>query len=272
MAFALSITNLLDALQQPGCPICRLFRQASQRAIESFLWENVNEPDVRQGIIASYGFCNAHTRVMVAQELYTSSIALGTNIIYEHLGRLAAQELKDLRPGADGRPSVWAQIKRFSIRCIGWLKQRIKFQSGQLDAALPLQPRGSCPACQAGNNAALNSLHVLCEEITRQSDLREKYLASDGLCLNHIRPAIQLYARRFPDAVRLLVDDSVSRLTGQSAAMKEYIRKSNWSYRDEKTTEAEGTAWRKTLTFFTGLPPASFTHQVDRDSPDSETV
>ncbi len=45
--------------------------------------------------------------------------------------------------------------------------------------------------------------------------------------------------------------------------MKEYIRKANWAYRDEKLTEEEDTAWRKTLTFFTGYPRDSFIYKVD---------
>src|SRR5512133_3525374 len=100
MAFALAVNNLLEALKKPGCPTCRIFRQASERALESFLWENVNEPDVRQGILNSYGFCPTHTRVMVAREMFTSSLPVGTNIIYEHLGRVVANELKALRPGS----------------------------------------------------------------------------------------------------------------------------------------------------------------------------
>jgi hypothetical protein len=254
MAFALSITNLLDAMQQPGCPICRLFRQASRRAVESFLWENVNEPDVRQGIIDSYGFCSPHTRMMAAQELYTSSIALGTNIIYEHLGRITARELEQLRSAGGSSEGM-----DLGDRLRGWLKNL----GLPVKGAKQLQPRGICPVCEVGNNAALNSLHVLCEEIISQNDVREKYLASDGVCLNHMRAAIELHSRRFPGGVRVLIDDTVERLNSQSASMKEYIRKSNWTYRDEKATEAEDTAWRKTLTFFTGLPAAAFTHKED---------
>ncbi len=56
MAFALAVNNLLEAMKKPGCPICRVSRQAAERALESFLWENVNEPDVRQGILDSLGF------------------------------------------------------------------------------------------------------------------------------------------------------------------------------------------------------------------------
>jgi hypothetical protein len=45
--------------------------------------------------------------------------------------------------------------------------------------------------------------------------------------------------------------------------MKEFIRKNNWAYRDEALSEAEDTAWRKTLGFITGLPGTVFTHKTD---------
>lgn len=100
MAFALSVNNLLEAMKKPGCPICRVSRQAAERALESFLWENVNEPNVRQGILNSLGFCLSHTRLMVAPELVTSGLPLGTNFIYEHLGRQVAGSLRRLRSGS----------------------------------------------------------------------------------------------------------------------------------------------------------------------------
>ena len=61
----------------------------------------------------------------------------------------------------------------------------------------------------------------------------------------------------------LVIDETVQRLESQSKDMKEYIRKNNWTYRDEKLTEEEDTAWRKTLGFFTGYPGESFTYKVD---------
>ncbi len=254
MAFALAVNNLVDAMKKPGCPACRIFRQASERALESFLWENVNEPDVRQGILASYGFCPQHTRVMVAREMFTSSLPLGTNIIYEHLGRVVAGELKTLRPGpASGAIQGLSGGVRGLLEKIGLAKK----------GGGPLHPRGECPACTSGNNGALNALHVLCEEITRQDEVRTVYLASDGLCLPHLRDAIERHSASFPKAVQLLIDDSVRRLESQSKDMKEYIRKANWAYRDEKLTEAEDTAWRKTLTFFTGFAGESFIYKVE---------
>lgn len=255
MAFALAVNNLIDALKQPGCAICRIERLGARRALESFLWENVNEPDVRQGILDSYGFCPPHTRVMVAQELYTSSLPLGTNIIYEHLGRVVAGELKQLRPG-----TVAGAVSGAGSGIRKWLQKL-----GLAKTAGPLQPRGECPACTAAGNAGRNSLHVLCEEIQRAAtaDVRDAYLASDGLCLPHLRAAIETQSARFPDAVRLLIDDTVQRLETLSKHMKEYIRKNNWAYRDEKLTEEEDTAWRKTLTLITGYPGESFTYRAE---------
>jgi hypothetical protein len=255
MAFALAVNNLIDAMKKPGCPVCRIFRQSSERALESFLWENVNEPDVRQGILDSYGFCPMHTRVMVAREMFTSSLPLGTNIIYEHLGRVVAGELKTLRPGsAAGGVSGLNGSIRGVLEKIGLARK----------GGGPLRPRGECPACTAGNNGALNALHTLCEEIPRPGgEVRSVYLESDGLCLPHLREAIERHSSPFPKAIQLLVDESVKRLESQSKDMKEYIRKANWAYRDEKLTEAEDTAWRKTLTFFTGYAGESFIYKVE---------
>lgn len=253
MAFALAVNHLIDAMKAPGCPICGLFREAAGRAVDSFLWENVNDPQVRQGIIDSYGFCRPHTRLMVAREIFTSSVPLGTNIIYEQLGRLVASELDSLRPVGSGESGGLGEKLRT------WLNDSGLGKPG----GGVLQPRGVCPVCKAGENSALNSLHVLCDELGNQGDVYKAYQESDGLCLDHLRASIELHAGRFPEAVRLLVDQTVSRLTEQSAHMKEFIRKANWSYRDEKVSEAEDLAWRKTLTFFTGYPGDAFTHKAD---------
>jgi hypothetical protein len=253
MAFALAVNNLVEAMKKNGCPVCRIGRQGAQRALESFLWENVNEPDVRQGILDSYGFCPQHTRVMVAQELFSSSLPLGTNIIYEHLGRVVANELKGLKPGS-------------ALGAANQVGSGLRKLLGSSKASGPLHPRGECPACTSENNAESNSLHVLCEELQRehkQGDVRDVYFSSDGLCLAHIRDASERHGARFPKAVGLLIDDAVKRLGSQSKDMKEYIRKNNWAYRDEKLTEEEDTAWRKTLTFFTGFAGDSFTYKVE---------
>jgi hypothetical protein len=136
----------------------------------------------------------------------------------------------------------------------------------------PLHPRGECPACTAGNNGANNALHVLCEELQKKGEVQTIYLRSDGLCLPHLREAIERHSGSFPKSIQLLIDETVQRLESQSKDMKEYIRKANWAYRDEKLSEAEDTAWRKTLSFFTGFAGESFIYKVDEGSGISQSV
>lgn len=256
MAFAIAVNNLIEAMKKPGCPACRIHRQAAERALVSFLWENVNEPDIRQGILDSYGFCLDHARVMVAQELLSSSIPLGTNIVYEHLGRVVAKKLRSIRPSPltssfGGLSSFLSRARKLFARVVSLEKQG------------PLKTRGACPACEAGDRAVTNSMHVLCEEIQNKTDVVAVYLNSSGLCFAHLRFVIDVYSGLFPNVVAFLIDTSASRLENQSRDMKEFLRKHNWSYRDEKLTEAEDTAWRKTLGFFTGLPESTFSHKTD---------
>jgi hypothetical protein len=253
MTFALTLSHLKDSLQASGCPICRMAHRAAEQSMAAFLWENVNDPQVRQTIFASYGFCPQHTQLFVAKELLESATVLGVNILYEHLGRSVAHEvnaLKHTKPGLGG-----------------WLRSLFgSFGKGKLSAsrAPVLPPHALCPVCISSHQAALNALSDLFEEIERGTpDIQDSYLASDGLCLEHLRQGIQAYSRPHPGAADFILEDTVTRLTRQSGQMKEYIRKNNWEYRDEKLTQAESEAWRKTLTFFTGYSGAKFTHNLE---------
>ncbi|MGD9495428.1 MAG: hypothetical protein AB7Y46_03855 [Armatimonadota bacterium] len=38
---------LVDALGQPGCPVCRLADRAARRLLEALLWEHITDSAVR---------------------------------------------------------------------------------------------------------------------------------------------------------------------------------------------------------------------------------
>ena len=56
MAFALSVVKLEEAIIQPGCPICRLKADASQKSARTFLFENTLDPGLRTQIMAKPRF------------------------------------------------------------------------------------------------------------------------------------------------------------------------------------------------------------------------
>jgi hypothetical protein len=245
MAFALSIVKLEAALKKPGCPVCRMAHEAAEQSIDSFLWENTNDPRTRQPINDAYGFCPEHTRLLVAKERMTSGPVLGVNIIYGLLAKNVARELQALERAVGDAPALAARLP---------LRKRKPV----------LEPKGRCPVCSLQEESAANVLGTLFELFDgAEGEFQATYREADGLCLAHLRQGLELYRGEHPRAAKTLIAETVARLQRQQTEMAEYVRKHNWEYRDEKMTPAEQTAWLHTLTFFTGLPESKFDHKVD---------
>lgn len=250
MAFALSLIKIEEALKQEGCPACRLEHNAARMSIDSFLWENVNDPQMRGTINDALGFCPEHTRMLVAAELFNSGHVLGVNLIYELLAKIAAEDLKHYpTPG--------------KARSISGLAARVRRRIPH--STHLLQAKTRCPACLTAEKYGLNSLGDLFETLQdeQRADFRALYQASGGLCLNHLRRGIAHYEEQYPAAVRYLVQNTVERLENQRGEMLAYIDKQDWNQRDEKLSHAEATAWLKTLAFFTGLPQDRFSFRSE---------
>jgi hypothetical protein len=251
MAFALSIVRLEEALKNPGCPVCRLEHEAAIQSIDSFLWENTNDPVVRKPINDAYGFCPQHTRLLVAKEMMTSGPVLGVNIIYALLAKNVSQDLQEIRHKGGG--------------ITGWRTRSSKpgiFSAGKHQPLLA--PASRCPVCvlteESGNNVLATLFEILDAKEARFIDA---YQHSSGLCLQHLRNGLEQQRNHHAFAAGFLIDDTVKRLDAQRAQMQEYLRKHNWEYRDEKMTPDEQVAWLHTLTFFTGLPETRFDHKIE---------
>lgn len=242
MPFALTAVQLEEAMKKPGCPVCRLAEESAQKSADGFLYENLTSPEVRQPIIKARGFCPEHTRLLVAIEMSSSGPVLGINYIYEQLARLVAEELKAQAP----------ETKKAFSR----LRKRLQPER----APLP-----GCPLCELVQQSGANLLQALFEELEgKNSKARFAYAQSGGLCYAHLSKGLSENSAAFPAASKYLLDQTNERLTAQSAAMREYIRKHDWHYREEKISTSEMTAWKHTLTFFTGLPEDQFNHKIEK--------
>ncbi len=242
MAFALTIVQIEEALKQPGCAICSLSVNAVRKSADGFLYENALNPLVREPILKARGFCPEHTRLLAAIELSSDGSTLGINQIYGQLALAVTDELA-------------AAVKPRRITALpAWLKTGHKSN--------PLPP---CPLCKLGEESAVNYLSALFEELELEnSATRAIYSQSDGLCYAHLRSGIHLHASSYPDATQFLVEHTGRQLTELSAQMQEYIRKHDWHYREEKVSPEESNAWKRTLSFFTGLPVEKFTHNFEK--------
>jgi hypothetical protein len=241
MPFALTAVQLDEAMKKPGCPVCRLAEESVQKSASGFLYENSMNPEVRQPIIEARGFCPDHTLLLVAVEMSSSGPVLGINYIYEQLARLVADELTAQKPSVPGFSKV---LKYFQ-------------------PSTP--PLPVCPLCEHEKQSATNLLQALFEELEEDTSVtRNAYAQSEGLCYSHLTSGLRENSPLYPASSKFLIDQTKERLTAQSAEMREYIRKHDWHYRDEKISPSELTAWKKVLTFFTGLPEYQFNHKIEK--------
>jgi hypothetical protein len=252
MAFALSIVKLMEALEKPGCVVCRMEHDAAIHSLTTLLWESTTDPQSRQEINQAYGFCPEHLRNFVAIELSKSGPPLGTNLIYELLAKNVSSDLSGIQRTAKVNRKLRDLLAKFNIH--------LKYPRTEN----VLHPKEPCPGCETVRITGENTLSTLCEVITRKD---EKFLAayekSDGICFNHLRIGLTLYLVEYPEATDYLIQDTVKRLGENREHMLEFIRKHNYKYKGEELAPEERIAWIKTMTFFSGYDGKRFDHHID---------
>jgi len=243
--------ELSGAFRQPGCPICRVKRETADRYILHLLWENVNDYTTRLHLVRSLGFCPEHTWQLYHTEVNNFGDGLGISIIYEHLTHLIATGLHDfttsLPASQRAHPRWWQR---------GWTQLRVWLGYPSPSRPAPriddLAPSEECRGCFHARATEQNDVEWLvqgCADI----GFRNKYAASDGLCLTHLRQALKRAARSDPDVARFLANDAARRLTALVTDLDEYGRKHAWQYRHKVKTDGEQDSPRRASQFFGGL-------------------
>src|SRR5438132_10582066 len=93
--------ELLDACKKGGCPICTMALDTVARYLDIVIYENVNDPQTRDAVVAARGYCNDHSWQLRAM---TSGAALGAALMYRDVLQHVAEEI--------GRPSSGAKLDR----------------------------------------------------------------------------------------------------------------------------------------------------------------
>jgi len=114
------------ALALPGCSLCRVEREAVQRYLDGFMYEDVTDVGLRAKMRAAHGFCHEHA----AQAILVRD-ALGLAIIYQDI---LLSVMKDMQEAAEQRlsppglrrrtgkeperewPSAWRRSNRAGLR------------------------------------------------------------------------------------------------------------------------------------------------------------
>lgn len=255
--------NLRDAMTKPGCPICRLVSDAVARYLETFLYENVSDPDVRADLQRSNGFCPDHARL-----LREYGDPLGHAIIYGDLIDHVLESLESL------------------LRACGSGSARLPATGTVASRADDLLPGRRCPACLVAREAEQRYIGVLVAELESMSDvgpssdlgwrigvgsspgfgstaqlgsaafesgpdLERALASSDGLCLSHLVQALK--ASRCGAAARRLLQASTAKLEELKAQLAEIRRKHDYRFSGEPWG-AEKDAWARAAAIWSGYP------------------
>jgi len=209
--------ELLDALADDGCAICRLARKASDRYINALLYEGVVDVDLRQKLRDARGPCYVHAWRMAGRR----GAVLGTAIVYRDVINTLAKELE-------------APEKRSLLGGKNSLAQR-------LAATAP------CPACSLEQDAVRRAIKTLLKHVS-DANIAESYVAAGGLCLPHFTETlVQAGAHASGTASRSLSDWQAAAFRRLRDELDELIRKHDYRFSSEAITEQEAVAWTRAV-------------------------
>ena len=172
--------DLKHALRQPGCPVCRLLREADRHYLMIFLREGKDDGRMLLRLLGSWGLCARHAKALIYLDPVEHGDGLGIGTLYDWLLTQARKRLEGLRQelaGADASRSILWRRNWKPGRNVQSRLQRIV-------------QRGLCPACEAQEWQAdyvTERFFRALEAAVELSEISALYLASDGLCLPHWR-------------------------------------------------------------------------------------
>jgi len=260
----LAEAELLVAFRERGCPICRVKAASARRYIAHLLWENVNDLETRTHLARSLGFCPEHTWQLYLMEIKDQGSETAVGIIYADLvGRVVAglRSFAAQLPAAafgdkPSRRGVWSQAREA-------LGMAADLSVVRPEGILPSEP---CRPCEFARESEQSDLTWLVEACAEDA-FRARYAASDGLCLNHLRQALEISGAGYPAVAQFLTEMAVQRLSVLAEDLEEYVRKKMWQYHEEVITPGEQDAPRCATQFFGGPGLLRGEEPTEKDQP-----
>jgi hypothetical protein len=228
-----TVYKLLEACRAEGCPVCRLEQQDVERYLDRKFYENVNSPAWRDSLRASLGFCHEHAWLAVNGRL---GDALGLSIIYHDIVNSVTKQLSNSPASTSHR--------RTSL-----LRQTPKPARDMIEKMLAaLTPRKRCPVCEHRDEMTRSVLSALVKELEKP-EMTAALQASDGLCLPHLRLALE-HVKESSVYEKLLAIHR-EKFESLSAELAEFIRKNDYRAAKEGFGK-EGNAWLRAVGMIVG--------------------
>jgi len=211
--------ELMEALRQPGCPICRMADLAVRKHIDVFFYEQLNALERRAEIREARGYCSFHGAMLPAPGRMT-----GVAVVHADVLGAALRELNAVLPprGMSVGAQTGSAIRQTARR-----------------AREAARPRRGCALCDYERERETMYLDTLVREM-RDKELLEAFKASSGVCLPHFGAALAL-SDIAPVSMATFLEIERGHLQKLKDELDEYLHKVNASY-DAEQMGAEGDA------------------------------
>ncbi len=189
--------DIVEALAEPGCALCRVLADFEEREMATFAREGRRVPEARSRFTASGGFCRRHGWLF---HRVTAQAGSGMPIA-DIYGHLVARDLERLHTARNAGAESLARAR-------------------------------PCPACEAAA-AALERKADFFVDALKEGGVRAAYTDSNGFCEAHLAAALAVAGDREPGVARFLLSDRRRRLERLAHDLAEYDRKRDHRYAHE---------------------------------------
>lgn len=186
----------------------------------------------RQEFLDCGGFCREHFWEAKEIERECWADGFGVGILCENLLESFAKDLEKLYQNRAGSRTSLLKIR-------GPEKRRED----------PFGPGGKCLACDIARSTEERYLATL-EELLGDSDFRERFRISPGLCISHIHAAMKGWASETGvEIVRQVATNQIRQLINE---LREFQRKHDYRYKHEPRGN-ESSSPERAISFLAGL-------------------
>lgn len=205
--------ELYEHIKDNQCPICALLLEFTDRAMDSFLYESVNDPSLREKIMQSHGLCNFHSRMLLKK-----GDPLAHALIYIDLLNQTLTEIKSLNMNA---LSVYGKHS---------------------DCIFCKNEKSSEKLYAVGFLAAY-----------QDKEFAKKYEDDGMLCVSHTKLIIESSSKSQANIINNIINTTEQKYKSLLNDLYEIKRKNDYRFNNEPWTESERTAWKKAVAVINGF-------------------
>ena len=241
--------ELLGAMDKHACPLCVLVERIERKAVDLFLYDQVNDISRRDTLRASRGLCLYHTAMLAEGRSALGIAILSRDILRAMTAELEAESNRKERKERKGDvgaevSETFASFAPFAVKNI--LSGVLGGQTGAQLAAR-IGPQAPCPMCEERPRVEAPLIAGLLRNFG-DAQFAAAFEESGGLCRMHLANTL-----RAADAAtaRALAARQAAAWRQLEAELDEFIRKHDYRFQGE-ILDAERDVWRRALRLSSG--------------------